>query len=275
MMELKWLVIQFSYSIISFNFVSQDSCQPITWEDSDVIRFATFHFLLLPLSLVRTHREGSSKIRVLMHGDIEIVHTVCPFFTISSPHVWLFVPSIKPSQLSHFLHHSAHCCLALSLSLFLMSPISVPQPSYFLARCLWFTFQVFAPPAAPVFHPHTPTSSSLFLHLSLSLCFVFFLFLLLPLFLLPPPVPQISVFAARAFISVRPTESRGGGCNVHSYHPVTLPFSLCEHIPAIVNSAGAFWDPSLPPALISKSPPPSCVSLQETFSLFCNGKSCF
>lgn len=173
---------------------------------------------------------------------------------------------------SRFLHHSAYFCLPHPLSNSVTSPyvshlnpppLSPPSLSS-PARCLWFTFEVFIPPAVPSLssHPHTLTSSSRFSP-SLSLTF-----LCSPLIASPssptvfPPSPcasQITVFAADTFIAVRPIEPEEGATPTRV--TLSLPLHPAARNPPIFSSAAAFWDPSFPPSLSSKSPRPLCVAL--------------
>lgn len=140
---------------------------------------------------------------------------------------------------SRFLHHSAYFCLPHPLSNSVTSPyvshlnpppLSPPSLSS-PARCLWFTFEVFIPPAVPSLssHPHTLTSSSRF---SPSLShfpllsphrFLFFphCFSSLPLRL------SDNCLRRRHFYRCK-TNRTGGGCDTHPCHPVTPPSSRRE-----------------------------------------------
>lgn len=79
----------------------------------------------------------------------------------------------------------------------------------------------------------------------------------------PPPscASQITVFAADTFIAVRPIELEEGATPIR----VTLslpPLHPAAWNPPIFSSAAAFWNPSFPPSLSSKSPHPLRVALR-------------
>ena len=138
-------------------------------------------------------KDGRINMLIYMNYLFSLLWFTCCCFLPSIVHLLVF-SIILPTFVS--LTHSP------TLSPLLMSRISIPPSPLSLsllppllsspARCLWFTFEVFIPPAVPSLssHPHTLTSSSRFSPtLSLSFALPSSLLLLLPLFFLPPPVP--------------------------------------------------------------------------------------
>ena len=216
MMELKSVLFYCIYLFICFflldwKAVSRLCGRTASWQDLS-------HFTLhLPPALSLPHAERHSgrrspspspswskrnKIRKATEKDGRINMLIYMNYLFSP--LWFtcccFLPSII--HLLVFLHHSAYFCLPHPLSNSVTSPYvshlnpPLPPPLSSPARCLWFTFEVFIPPAVPSLssHPHTLTSSSRFspslsLSLSLSSALPSSLLLLLPLFFLPPPVP--------------------------------------------------------------------------------------
>lgn len=174
-----------------------------------------------------TERDGRINMLIYMNYLFSPLWFTCCCFLPSIVHLLVF-SIILPTFVS--LTHSP------TLSPLLMSRISIPPsllpPSLSSpARCLWFTFEVFIPPAVPSLssHPHTLTSSSRF---SPSLShfpllsphrFSFFphCFSSLPLRL------SDNCLRRRHFYRCK-TNRTGGGCDTHPCHPVTPPSSRRE-----------------------------------------------
>lgn len=169
--------------------------------------------------------------------------------------MFTFPPSKSASPL---LQHSVSFSLNHPLSNSVTSPYAShlsPLPSL-PARCLWFTFEVFIPPAVPLFLP--PSHSHLILMLAPSLSALFF-----------PISPWFPLLLLSLFLSPSSRTSRrhrrrrfhhyernGGECNTPPCHPVTPSSSL-----RVDSSASAFWDASCPPSLSSRSPLPIVAAL--------------
>lgn len=264
-----------------FSSTGQRSCQEIMWEDSELTRFVSFHsFSPSPsscsLSVSHTHtntyarslphkqgkptslRSANRMHEKAMKEDIRINILICMYYTLFTSRsfpiiptqLWLFALSIKVSLLLSFSIILSTFVLLIhspTLSHLLMSHVSVSTSLSFSARCLWFTFEVFIPPAAPLFPPtftlapHSHGSSFSFSHLCL---------LLLPLFFCLP-LCLLDNFLRCWHFHHSETNRNGGGCNTHPCHHVSPSSSLLVDSPHIFFHRAAFWDPSLPPSLSS------------------------
>lgn len=178
-----------------------------------------------------TERDGRINMLIYMNYLFSPLRFTCCCFLPSIVHLLVF-SIILPTFVS--LTHSP------TLSPLLMSRISIPPPSLLPplppslsspARCLWFTFEVFIPPAVPSLssHPHTLTSSSRF---SPSLSHFPLLsphrFLFFPHCFSSLPLRLSDNCLRRRHFYRRKTNRTGGGCDTHPCHPVTPPSSRRE-----------------------------------------------
>lgn len=268
------------FSLLDWKAVSRLCGRTASWQDLS-------HFTLhLPPALSLPHAERHSgrrspspsprwskrnKIRKAMEKDGRINMLIymnylfsplwftCCCFLPSIVHLLVF-SIILPTFVS--LTHSP------TLSPLLMSRISIPPPppsppspplpdAYdSRSKCLYLLlFPRFPPTLTLLPHPHG------FLRLSLTfLCSPLIASSSSPTVFPPSPcASQITVLAADTFIAVRPIEPEEGATPTRV--TLSLPLHPAARNPPIFSSAAAFWDPSFPPSLSSKSPRPLCVAL--------------
>lgn len=181
--------------------------------------------------------------------------SICPLFHHSSSYLQLFVPFRQTLSALHFLHHSAHFCLAHPLANSVTSPyVSHLSPPALLPSCQMPVIHIWSVCTSCCSslssHPHTLTSSSLFLPLiqlcsSPSLPRSFALSNSSSPTVFPPSSCALDKCLCHMHFHHCKTSGIGAGCNTHSYYPVTLPLSLC------VDSYRRFFYSSFPRSITS------------------------
>lgn len=246
--------------LLDWKAVSRLRGRTATWQDLSHFTF------FLPLSLSHTHtvhththtkthtypcRESPSALPDKSETSDEWqmdkyanLPSIYPLFRHSSSDSQLFVlfHQTLSNFSSRFLHHPAYFCLAHPLANSVTSPyVSHLSPPALLLSCqmpVIHSWSVCTSCCSSLSsHPHTLTSSSLFLPLiqlgsSPSLPRSFALLNSSSPTVFPPSSCALDKCLCHMHFHHCKTNGIGGGCNTHSYYPVTLP--LCGFLPSFL-----------------------------------------
>ena len=211
-------------------------------------------------------KDGRINMLIYMNYLFSLLWFTCCCFLSSIVHLLVFSiilptfvslthsPTLSPLLMSRISIPPSPLSLSLS-----SLPSSPPLPDAYDSRskCLYLLlFPRFPPTLTLLPHPHGFLQLSHFPLLSPHLFFFFSHCFSSPLLCLSD-----NCLRRRHFHRCK-TNRTGGGCDTHPCHPVTPPLHPAAWNPPIFSSAAAFWNPSFPPSLSSKSPHPLRVALR-------------